>query len=85
MHHLEKREPGPPSVTDECGRTWSVREIAVSSRPARGGGRVVGRIFSCEVPGPIPELRRSWRPPWHLGEARRDRPTTTAPAPARPR
>ncbi len=47
-------------VTDEHGRTWSVRDIAVTSHRVRG--RLIGRIYSCDEPGPIPELSRPWRP-----------------------
>ncbi len=68
MTRFERSEPSPRRVIDECGRTWRVHEIAVASCRAHGDGRLVGRIYSCDAPGPIPELRRPWRPPDHAGE-----------------
>lgn len=55
--------PTPRRVTDDCARSWAVHEIR-SPRGDDPSGRpaAIGLLFCCDVPGPIPERRRAWRP-----------------------
>ena len=48
-------------ATDGHGRSWRVRDIVAPSSGPQAVGRLIGRIFSCSTPGPIPELRHTWR------------------------
>lgn len=54
-------------TTDDYGRSWRVRDIVAPPSGPKAAGELIGRMFSCSTPGPIPELRHAWRRLVELG------------------